>query len=180
MKEFVIKTSKGNIKFEFPTSIDEISDEYLQDITKHISIANDYTLVGLVYHDRLANVILTIRNNKKKAQFGVNPIFIASGKTDSEFINNAKLKQKVLIPSSQLSLGVHVATPNKLNLDYFGTCVVNSVEKDLYERELKNPNQEQVLFLEFKLVPNCEILAVYGDSVKDVRNNPVTKVGGDI
>lgn len=180
MKEFVVKTNQGNVKFEFPTSINEINDEYLQDITKHISIANDYTLVGLVYHDRLANVILTIRNNKKKATFGVNPIFIASGKTDSELINNAKLKQKVLITSSQLSLGVQVATPNKLNLDYFGACIVNSVEKDLYEKELKNPNQEQVLFLEFKLVPNCDILAVYGDSAKDIRNNPVTKVDGEL
>ena len=180
MKEFVVKTNQGNVKFEFPTSIDEISDEYLQDITKHISIANDYTLVGLVYHDRLSNVILTIRNNKKKAQFGVNPIFIASGKTDSELINNAKLKQKVLITSSQLSLGVQVATPNKLNLDYFGACIVNSVEKDLYERELKNPNQAQVLFLEFKLVPNCDILAVYGDAAPDVRHNPVTKVDGEV
>lgn len=180
MKEFVVKTNQGNVKFEFPTTIDEISDEYLQDITKHISIANDYTLVGLVYHDRLANVILTIRNNKKKAQFGVNPIFIASGKTDSELINNAKLKQKVLITSSQLSLGVQVATPNKLNLDYFGACIVNSIEKDLYEKELKNPNQEQVLFLEFKLVPNCDILGVYGDVSKEIRNNPVSKVEGDI
>ena len=180
MKEFVVKTNQGNVKFEFPTTIDEISDEYLQDITKHISIANDYTLVGLVYHDRLSNVILTIRNNKKKAQFGVNPIFIASGKTDSELINNAKLKQKVLITSSQLSLGVQVATPNKLNLDYFGACIVNSVEKDLYERELKNPNQAQVLFLEFKLVPNCDILAIYGDAVKDIKNNPVTKVDGEV
>ena len=180
MKEFVVKTNQGNVKFEFPTSIDEISDEYLQDITKHISIANDYTLVGLVYHDRLSNVILTIRNNKKKAQFGVNPIFIAAGKSDSELINNAKLKQKVLITSSQLSLGVQVATPNKLNLDYFGACIVNSVEKDLYERELKNPNQAQVLFLEFKLVPNCDILAIYGDAAQDVRHNPVTKVDGEV
>lgn len=180
MKEYVVKTKQGNIKFNFPTSIEEISDEYLKSITNHIKIADHYTLVGLVYHERLANVILTIRNNKKKATIGVNPIFIKAGNTDCELIKNAKIKQKVLITSSQLALGVKVATPNKLNLDYFGTCITNSIEKDLYETEVKNENQSQVMFLDFKLVPNCDILAVYENDPKTIDNDLVSNVEGDI
>lgn len=180
MKEYVVKTKQGNIKFNFPTSIEEISDEYLKSITNHIKIADHYTLVGLVYHERLANVILTIRNNKKKATIGVNSIFIKAGNTDCELIKDAKIKQKLLITSSQLALGVKVATPNKLNLDYFGSCVIESIEKDLYEREVKNEDQSQVMFLDFKLVPNCDILAVYEDDPKTLDSDLVSVVEGDI
>lgn len=180
MKEYVVKTDQGNIKFNFPTSIKEISDEYLKNVTNHIKIAEHYSLLGLVYHERLANVILTIRNNKKKATFGVNPIFIKAGNTDCELIKNAEIKQKVLIGSSQLALGVRVATPNKLNLDYFGACIENSIERDLYEKEAKNKDQSQVMFLEFKLVPNCEILAIYGDAPTSIDNDLVSTVEGDI
>lgn len=175
MKEFSINTKGGRVDFSFPTSLEELNEDYLKNVTESITVAPNHSLIGLVYHERLASLIVTCRNKKKNASIGVVPIFIKSGGGDSSIVDGARMKQKLLIPATNLELAYHCSAPaNKLTLDYFANIVDSSEDKDLYQKALADKDQKDVFFIEFKAVPNCNIIALYGDAKR--VDNPYIKV----
>lgn len=170
MKTFSLETENNVYDFKFPTSLSEITAEYLDNVTSNVVVADNYTLVGIVYHESLGSVILARKQSKKSITGGVVPIFIKAGNTDNEFIKSAKCKDKLIIASSQLSLGHHVVAPaNTLSLDYF----IRTLDKDntVAKRYNNTYGQEECYFVEFKLVPNCDIVGFY-DTKDNKFNNP--------
>lgn len=174
MKEFILETETKRVKFNFPTSLSEITPEYLAMVTANVKVADNYTLVGIVYHETLGAVIITRKQSKKSITGGVVPIFIKAGNTDSDFIKSAKCKDKLIIASSQLSLGHHVVAPkNTISLDYF----IRVLDQDttVAKRYNNNYGKEQCFFVEFKLVPNCDIVGFYNsDNIEG--ENPYTSM----
>ena len=174
MKEFIVKTKMSEVKFNFPTNLKELSSEYLKQVTNSITVAPNYSLIGVVYHERLANIILTCNNKKKSASIGVIPIFIKSGAGDKSIVDNAKVGQKLLISNTQLQLAHHCAAPaNKLTIDYFANVLDAALYKDLYQTAVQDADKSEVLFVEFKVIPNCDIIALYDDPSK-VENPYIT------
>lgn len=169
MKTFQVITPSKVVEFKFPTSLKELSSEYLKAVTANVEVANHYSLVGIIYHEKLANIIMTYKQKKQGFTTGVVPIFIKAGKTDNEFIAKAKIKDKLIIPSTQLSLGHHVAAPkNTLSVSYF----TNLLSKDIgaYQRAIQNGGDEECFFVEFKLVPNSDIVGLYSSTEYNVDN----------
>lgn len=182
MKKFDVATKTGiNVTFDFPTSVKEVSEDYLKQISEGITIADNYTLVGLCYLESLSKIIFTSRNKSNKdVKIKITPIFVKAGKTDVDYINNAKIKQPLVIMPTQLSLGMHVNLPkHKLTIDYFTTVVKDSVDYEIYEKEVKNPDQRECIFIEFKLVPNCDILGLLNTDLPDFDNNYVQVFGAN-
>lgn len=169
MKRFLVNTRSGSeIEFNFPTSLNELTEDVLKDIVSNIKVADNYALIALCYSDRLSNIIMTARTKKKEAKIKVTPLFVKAGKTDIDFINNAKCGQRVITTQSQLSLGIHINVPgNKLTIEYFSFIVEESSNRDLYPQELANPDQSECIFLEFKLVPICDITGLI-DNTKPI------------
>lgn len=175
MKELIVETKMSMVKFNFPTSLKELSNDYLKQVTDNITVAPNYSLIGLVYHERLAPLILTCRTKKKTANIKIVPIFIKAGKGDTSVVDDAKIGQKILIANSSLERGYQCATPsNMLNLDYFANVVGNSTDKDLYENAMQDADQREVFFVDFKVVANCDIIALYDDVEK--KENPYIQV----
>lgn len=167
MNSFKVDGKLGSYIINLPESVEEISKEYLEKCTEHVHPAPDYSLVAVVYKDSLA-LVLTAAKNKKPANIPIVPVFVKSGKTNSEFINNLTLGQKVVVAGSDLSLGHDIKCPNnKITPD----TIVNLCEgdKNVYQQALIN--QKPVCFVSFKLVPNCTIHAIL-DSAKVSFNNP--------
>lgn len=174
MKEFIVKTKMSEVKFNFPTNLKELSSEYLTQVTSNVIVAPNYSLIGMVYHERLANIILTCNNKKKNASIGVIPIFIKAGAGDTSIVDNAKIGQKLLISNTQLQLAHHCAVPaNKLTIDYFANVLDAALYKDLYQNAVQDADQSEVLFVEFKIIANCDIIALYDDTPK-VENPYIT------
>lgn len=174
MKEFKLKTGEREIVFNFPTSLDEITVKYLKDVTDHIHVADNYSLVGIVYHESIGAVVLARKQSKKSMTSGVVPVFIKAGNCDNDFIKSAKCKDKVIIASSQLSLGYHVVAPqNTISLDYF----IRNLDKDntIAMRYGNNYGKEECYFVEFKIIPNCDIVGLYSQTQCNV-DNPYTAV----
>ena len=170
MKDFLVQGTKVNFNFHFPTSLEEIDADYLFNITKHIEIPEHHTLIGIVYHEKLFDIIVSRKRNQKGFTAGVVPVLIRAGKTDSEFIKKGDCKDKLIIPSTSLSLGYHVAVPkNVLSLDYF----IRAIDSDnsLAKRYDNNYGNEPCFFVEFKIIPNVEIKGIY----KDVKEVDTTK-----
>lgn len=180
MKQFSVKTKDGReVNFNFPTSISEISEEYLKKVTDAITVADNYSLIALCYSEKLSTMILTARTVKKNAKLKVTPIFVKAGDCDIDFIKNAKMKQRVVSMQSQLSLGVHVTMPyHKLTIDYFTKVITNSENNNIYEEELVKEKlakeYQECVFIEFKVIPNSDIMGFLDMDVPELDNNPVT------
>lgn len=175
MKEFIVETPMSMVKFHFPTKLSELSNDYLNQVTEGITVAPNYSLIGLVYHERLAPIVLTCRTNKKSANIKIVPVFIKAGKGEPSVVDEAKIGQKILIANSSLERGYQCATPsNTLNLDYFANVVRASTDKDIYQNAMQDPDQSEVFFVDFKIVANCDIIALYDDIEK--KNNPHVEV----
>lgn len=176
MKQFAVKTKDGHkVNFNFPTSISEISEDYLTKISDALHVADNYSLVALCYSEVLSRVIVTCRTGNKNAKIKVTPIFVKAGNCDIPFIKEGKMKQRVVTMQSQLSLGVHVNLPyHKLTLDFFANVVKNAEDKAIYEKELANADGRECIFLEFKLIPNSDIMGLLDIDIPTIDNNYVS------
>lgn len=159
----------GNYTVNLPTSMNEISDDYIKSITNHIKIAANYTLVGLIYKERLSTLYLSSKKNSKKTDISVVPIYIKSGTTNSELIESLNLKDTLIISPSDIMMGHHVSAPNNiLTIPY----IMNVMEgdSDIYSKLL--PLKDYCYFVEFKLIPNCNIHGAYieKDMIKPAHN----------
>ena len=110
---------------------------------------------------------------KKSFTAGVIPIFIRSGKSDNNFLDSAKLRDKLIIPSSDLALGHHVTCPNNsLSLDVF----IRYLDKDstVASRYHNTYGDVHCYFIDFKLVPNNAIKGFYANDVTLENDNYIT------
>lgn len=185
MKEFVVNTKDGKkVIFNFPNSIKELSDDYLTKITDTIHVADNYSLIALCYSEKLSKVLIAARASKKDAKIKVTPIFVKTGNYSVDFIKNAKMKQRVVSMPSQISLGTHVIVPNhRLTLDTFSIAVQNSIDNSIYEQECKNQDQRECIFIEFKIIPNSDIMALVDFDVNPIYNpyvNYESKPNGEL
>lgn len=166
MKTFNVKSGNTVYEVNLPTKLTEITNEYLSFVTKDVSVAPEYTLVGMVYVDKLTMVL-----NSKKAKDGrttrVVPIFVKAGETNSKFVSTCICGIKLLISGSDLSMGLHVHCPdNKITIN--NIIALFSEDKNVISSAWGDNNF--YYFLEFKLIPNCAIKGVIYDGI-DVDGN---------
>ena len=87
-----VNGKNGVYKLNLPTSINEIDESYIAEVTDHIKVDANYTLIGVVFRERLSTLILAARKNKKNSDIGVIPVFVKAGKTDSDLINSLNIR----------------------------------------------------------------------------------------
>lgn len=153
-------TSGKNGKFEvtLPTNLSEIPNEYLYDVTKDIVIANEYSLICLCYCEALSSVLFANNTKKGKITTGVVPIFVKHGDTNNTYIRKIDCGDKLVIAPSDIAMGHHVVAPNnKITIDNILRCTDG--DNKIYQEALKF--NKPCYFLEFKIVPNCNIHAFY-------------------
>lgn len=160
MTEFPIYSSDAEVVLHLPNSIGEISDEWLKEITQSIKVADNYSLLAIVYREKLSSVILA-KSQKKQITAPITPLFVKAGANDSSFISNIECKNKIIISNSQLALGHHVVVPNnELSFERF-LRYCDSDTKNTYQRALEHFSNAYVCFVDFKIVPNCDIIGNY-------------------
>lgn len=178
MLTFDVNSKRGVFKFNLPTSLNEITESYIEEVTEYVKVDANYTLIGIVFKEKLSTLILASRRNKKNSDIPVIPIFVKAGETDSKFINNLKTRDKLIISASDIMMGYHISAPN--NLLTINT-ILDLVEGDTEFYNKAMSNQEECYFIEFKLIPNCNIHGSYGETnVAEFVNPFVTKISDTI
>lgn len=163
MNTFVVDGKLGKFEVNLPESLEEISKEYLAKCTDFVHPAPNYVLVAIVYKDHLA-LVLNAAKKKQSPNINIVPVFVKAGNTDSEFIKNLTIGDKIVVAGSDLSIGHHINSPyNKIT----PSNIVNICEgdKETYAKALVMQNP--VCFIEFKLVPAN---AIHGH-LEDVKNS---------
>lgn len=159
MKTFEVKTEGGNYTVNIPTSIKEITPEYLETCTENIQLAPEYSLVAVVYRESLAVLINTYKK-KQNPNISIIPVFVKRGETDSTFISSLVTGNKLIVAGSDLSMGYHInSNLNKLTID--NIVHLCAQDKELYSKSLFW--KEPCYFIEFKVVPNVVIHGVVND-----------------
>lgn len=167
-----VNNKQGVFQLNLPTSLNEIDESYIMEVTNHVKVDANYTLIGIVFREKLSTLVLAARKSKKNSDIPVIPIFIKAGETDSKFINSLNVRDKLIISASDIMMGYHVSAPNNL-------ITINNI-LDLLDGDMKVYNQlmasqEMCYFIEFKLVPNCNIHGAYGKTDVAGFNNPFIK-----
>lgn len=153
-----VNSKQGFFNLNLPTSINDIPVEYIKEVTSHIKVDANYSLIGIIFKEKLSTLVLASRKNKKTSDIAIVPIFVKAGKTDSELINSLNTKDKLIIAPSDIMLGHHVSTPrNPLTIDN----ILNIIDGDLNVYNKLITIKEDCYFIEFKLVPNCNIHGAY-------------------
>ena len=163
-----------NFTLNLPTTLSDITKEYITNVTSHIEVDANYTVVGVVFREKLSTLILASRKNKKNSDIAAIPIFVKAGKTDSELINKLDVGEKLIIAPSDIMLGHHLSAPaNLLTIN----TVLNIMEGDIEAYNKVIGIQDYCYFIEFKLVPNCSIHGAYTNCYKDYANPFVVRTG---
>lgn len=167
-----VNNKQGVFQLNLPTSLNEIKESYIMEVTNHVKVDANYTLIGVVFREKLSTLVLAARKSKKNSDIPVIPIFVKAGETDSKLINSLNVRDKLLISASDIMMGYHVSAPNNL-------ITINTI-LDLLDGDMKVYNQlmtsqEMCYFIEFKLVPNCNIHGAYGSTDVAGFDNPFVK-----
>lgn len=167
MLNFKTSGKNGAFNIALPTNLSEITNDYLYDVTKDIIIADDYSLICICYRETLSSVIFANNTKKGKITTGVVPIFVKHGNTGNTYIRSIDCGDKLVIAPSDIAMGHHVVAPkNKITIDNILYCTEG--DNKIYQESLKFA--KPCYFLEFKIVPNCNIHASYKNS-NEVDNN---------
>jgi hypothetical protein len=172
MLKFETTGANGHHILTLPTNLKEITPEYLKAVTADVEVSDNYSLIGVCYRETLSAILLTYKQNKKQISTAVVPIFVKSNNTTCK----AECGDKLIVAPSQIALGHHVAAPaNKLTISNF----LFYTDKDY--NALQNATTEYVYFLEFKIIPNCDIIGIYKNTPVKLEDNPfeVLQIDGE-
>lgn len=169
-----VNGTQGAFTLNLPTTLSDITKEYITNVTSHIEVDANYTVVGVVFREKLSTLILASRKNKKNSDIAAIPIFVKAGKTDSELINKLDVGEKLIISPSDIMLGHHLSAPaNLLTIN----TILNIMEGDSEVYNKVIGIQEYCYFIEFKLVPNCNIHGAYKNCCNNCENPFVVRTG---
>lgn len=152
-----------------PTKYEEVTPEFIEECCKEVHAADNHVIVGLIYKEKLTYILSTAKNPNNVKPSLIYPVFAGQGSDkclNTLFGDNVKTKDKIIISGSDLSRGYHInVKTNRISIDK----VVKFVNEDkilLKEctvggKIAKQLNDTFCYFLEFKIVPLCDIKGVY-------------------
>lgn len=165
MVKFETNGNLGKVVMNIPTTIEEITPEYLKNVTADVKVADNYSLIAIIYRETLANVILAGRKKNNTITTGVVPVMVKQGAHDAGFFDNLNTGDKVIIAASDIAMGHHVTVPNN-RLTINNILAYIEGDKSAYQNAMKCTGV--CCFIEFKLVPNCNIHGFYSTVEDDL------------
>lgn len=172
MKSLKVKIGEKEYLVNIPTKVEEITKEYVLEVTNLLNIAPNYSLIGIVSIEEFAAALNPSKRDLAKPVMGV-PIFVRAGKTDDEFINSLTARQTIIVSDSDLSMGHHITSPyNKISMPY----ISNLCKQDANIRDNAFKLNEKCCFLSFKLVPNNAIHGAIDENIKPSNVDPYVLV----
>lgn len=171
---------KDEITINCPTSSNEITVDFLQDISKEIYLAPDYVLIGLIQGVKFADLAYANGTKNKNLVTTVLPVFIKAGDTKSEMISAAETKATVHISKSNIELGEHIRLSNNIltlqNIIQYLTIdddLRRSIVTGKFFSDREISKDTRVFAIEFKVVPVSDIHGVF--SKIGTIDNPFVK-----
>lgn len=178
---YLLTSPSADYNIGLPTSLDEINNKILNDLTKNVTLSNHYSIICLVYKTTLFKLASKINGGIKDDSISVTPILVRSNNGDRiespVEVSEHTLIRPIIAPSSiERGHELFIPTAASLNsvLGYIqrdNNLRINLVQKK-YIDNLKslgciNPNNKMIIednstpiyLLGFKIVGNNDIIA---------------------
>ena len=182
MKEFNINDGSKKFTFRLPTSIKEITNDYLLSVTDDIHVAPYHAVIATIYRCKLAEVIASNKKSRAMA-IAIVPTFVKASITDKleiDTINmfaNLSCGDRLIIAGTDIERGYHLATPkNLITID--NLIKIYNTDKDFAKSTFADNNY--YYFVEFKLVPITDIKGYYKTTNNEPFVNPFMNVIDDV
>lgn len=176
MKEFIVNDGKKSFNLTLPTSLNEITKEYLLDVTADISIAPYYAIVASVYRCKLPEVIANAKKSRQMAM-AIVPLFVKANVPDTvepclnDVIKSIEASDKIIICGTDIERGYQLSTPkNVITLD----TIIRIYTNDTNFAKGVMADQTYYYFVDFKLVSINDIKGYYHSNVEPFSNPFVT------
>lgn len=158
-----IKSEKKSYGINFPTSVNELTPEILNEITKQVKLPKHYCVIALCFRTRLFDFVVAM-NSKKEQAVSIVPL-LAKINEEDKVDANANISDRVILSRSALEMGTHLSLPVIISTDnaqrYFSSD--EQLTKSIITR--RNPiftditKKDNIIVLEFKIIPVSDIKA---------------------
>ena len=180
MKEFKVTDGKSEYALNLPTSLSEITPDYLTMVTNNVTIAPYYAVIGTVYRCKLPEVIASNKKSKAMA-VAIIPVFVKAnfnGKFEDgtkKLLEGFKPGDRIIIAGSDIERGYGLSTPsNFITIDN----IVKIYNHDNGFAKSVMADQNYYYFVDFKMVPVTDIKGKYEVTNPNDYINPFAKVVG--
>lgn len=174
MKEFIIKERTSSFKMILPTSLKEITEEYLLGVTNHIVVAPYHVICAVVYRAKLPEIISSAKKSRALAT-AIVPLFVRATTGDamesktSVMFNDIKCGDRLIIAGTSIEMGYQLSCPkNFITIEN----LIGVYNKDMDFAKGVMIDQNYYYFLDFKLIPMTEIKGFYKTSINEGFVNP--------
>ena len=184
MKEFNVTDGKKDFIFRLPTSISEITGDYLKAVTDHIDIAPYYAVIAAIYRAKLPEVISTNKKSRTMA-VAIVPVFVKANLNGTiedgtiGLFNKLEASDRIIIAGTDIERGYQLSTPkNMITFDTVIKIYADPHNKDSFNSKIMI-DQNYYYFVDFKLVPITDIKGKYDMSYKADFVNPFATISSD-
>ena len=174
MKEFIIGEGEKGFTMNLPTSLNEITEDYLLGVTNHIYVAPYYAIVAIVYRCQLGFIISTSKRKKDLAT-AIVPIYVRSNPTSNseettvKMFDSMKTGDKLIIAGTDIERGYHLTCPkNFITIDN----IIRIYNSDTNFAKGVMMDNNFYYFVDFKLVPINDIKGFYSREKDNSFVNP--------
>ena len=178
MKEFIVSNGKQDFTLRLPTSISEISSDYLKAVTDDIVIAPYYAVIATVYRAKLPEVISSNKKSKAMA-VAITPLFVKANvpleteKPTFDMFAGINAADKIIIAGTDIERGYQLSTPkNMITLEN----IIKIYNHDNNFAKNIMIDQTYYFFVDFKMVPITDIKGKYNMSNPAEFINPFVTV----
>ena len=178
MKEFNVTNGKQDFTLKLPTSIIEITGDYLKAVTDDIVIAPYHAVIASIYRAKLPEVISSNKKSKSMA-VSIVPVFVKANLNGTieegtlELFNSFEPADRIIIAGTDIERGYQLSTPkNMITLD--NIIKIYNHDNDFAKKVMIDQNY--YFFVDFKLVPITDIKGKYNMSNPADFINPFVTV----
>ena len=176
---YYLKSDKADYGINLLTSIDELTPELLNELTKEITLSKHYAIVCIAYRTSLFDMSSTIGGGKRPEMINVIPLIakVNTDDTNSPVKGETMIGQSPIIAPTALERGYQVYIPSVATANQVFKYIAN--DNDLrtklfqkkYDGNVKylglynaqpemiiEDNKTKVIILDFKIVPMTDIV----------------------
>lgn len=190
---YLLKSNKADYAIQLPTSMNEITNKILAELTDNITLKEHYTLVALVYKTTLFNLASQVNGGLKADSINVIPIIakesvvtVTKDKNHLPVKGHDGLIRPIIAPSAiERGYEVYIPTAASLNSVLGYIQHDNDLRIELFQKKYKGnveslgviatdnivieDNSQPIYLLGFKIVANNDIVATVPlkQSIKD-------------
>lgn len=173
MISLVIPGNGTKRTLNLPTSLNEISINYLSAVTSDVVIAPNYAIVAYIISAPLG-VICDTKNDKGVARAAFKLVRMNNPTNAIDIYNG----QMLIAAGTDIMRGIEITSPKNILSTNKIISLVRSCDKDENGKSIKNPHLQfnthyntVVYTVGFKLVPLCDIHGSYVNLTEDAIKN---------